>query len=356
MDLPTRLVLAPGPVGRFAAVGQPPRRTVPRASRETANRMYGTFRHLLFGLSPDEASFARRGFHPGEPRARQRLELIGRTFLRGYNSALEEYRPARLEARLRAIDSEVRGFAFEGAAMALALLDCLTPWNRGRFRAFLLEAGEPHVYMAHVGLGWALARLRRDVRPALARLDPLLGWLALDGYGFHQGYFHPREHIADQQAPAGMHGYACRAFDQGLGRSLWFVDGADVDRIAAAIDSFAPARRADLWSGVGLACAYAGGAASREVDEIRLASGEYAAHAAQGAAFAAKARERAGNPAAHTELACRILCGVGAEEAARLTDEALDSLADCASAPAYETWRERMRTRLSAEVVAPCRH
>ena len=56
-------------------------------------------------------------------------------------------------------------------------------------RSFLAGPGAAHTYMVHVGAGWALAQLRRRVDRALARLDPLLGWLAVDGYGFHQGYF-----------------------------------------------------------------------------------------------------------------------------------------------------------------------
>src|SRR3712207_8380154 len=54
--------------------------------------------------------------------------------------------------------------------------------------------------------------------------------------------------------------------DQGLGRSLWFVQGADVRRIPATVNAFPAERRPDLWSGLGLACGYAGGRTRAEVD------------------------------------------------------------------------------------------
>ena len=54
--------------------------------------------------------------------------------------------------------------------------------------------------MMHVGLGWALARLRRSVTPYLAQLDPLLGWLAVDGYGFHEGYFDWPRYVEGQRS------------------------------------------------------------------------------------------------------------------------------------------------------------
>ena len=123
--------------------------------------------------------------------------------------------------------------------------------------------------MMHVGLGWALARLRRSVTPYLARLDPLLGWLVVDGYGFHEGYFDWPRYIERRAIPSRLNGYERRVFDQGLGRSLWFVKGADVAAVASAIDTFPSARRDDLWSGVGLACAYAGGCGRAAIESLR---------------------------------------------------------------------------------------
>src|ERR1041385_5055218 len=145
--------------------------------------LLGQVRRRFLGLSTTEASFARRGFSAREEKSRERLEHIGVTFLTGYHAALEETGPVSLARRLGTVDAEFRGFAFEGAAMGLALLDCFTPWRKDRWRTFTERYAEPHVYMMHVGLGWALARLRRGVTPYLVQLDPLLGWLVVDGYG-----------------------------------------------------------------------------------------------------------------------------------------------------------------------------
>ena len=42
-------------------------------------------------------------------------------------------------------------------------------------------------------------------------------------------------------------------FDQGLGRSFWFVNGGNPELIAQTIHSFPDSRQADFWSGIGLA-------------------------------------------------------------------------------------------------------
>jgi hypothetical protein len=311
-------------------------------------RWLGWLRQGLLGLAAQEVTFARRGFQGGETTDRQWLEQIGCTFLYGYHAALLDDTPALLARRLTEVEPELCGFAFEGAAMGLCLLDMLIPWRCCRLQDFLAGPGAAHTYIVHVGAGWALALLRRRVEPLLARLDPVLRWLAVDGYGFYHGYFHWPRYIAGHVPPCRrLRGYACRVFDQGLGRSLWFVAGADVAHISATIAALPPWRHADLWSGVGLACAYAGRVTRRALAVLYDAAGPYQAHLAQGAAFAAQARQRAGNPALHTDLACTVLCGVSADAAAHIAEVTRQELPPDGVEPAYEVWR-RLRAHFAA--------
>jgi hypothetical protein len=309
--------------------------------------LMGRLRRGLLGISTDEALFARRGFRGNDERARARIELIGKTFIGGYVAALEVGQPERLQSRLATVTPELQGFAHEGAAMGLAILDRLLIGYGTRFRRFLAGVGSAHVYMLHVGAGWAAARLPFRLESTLCRLDSLLGWLAVDGYGFHEGYFHWPVSVVEQTRPKGVKGYACRAFDQGLGRSLWFVNGADVELIALTIASFSASRQADLWSGVGLACTYAGGVGREAVAALVEAAGSYRPELAQGAAFAAKARLLPGLVTDHTDIACELICGMPAARAAAVTDTALYSLPADSGAPPYEVWRRLIRDRLT---------
>lgn len=312
--------------------------------------LLGQARRRFLGLSPAEASFARRGFIAREDKVRQHLEDIGTTFLSGYHAALEETRLVPLASRLANVETELRGFAFEGAAMGLALLDYFTPWRKDRWSTFTAGLAEPHIYMMHVGLGWALARLRRSVTSYLAQLDPVLGWLMVDGYGFHEGYFNWPRYIEQQAIPLRLEGYERRVFDQGLGRSIWFVKGADVATVTRTINCFASARQEDLWSGVGLACAYAGGCGRSAIESLRVAAGRHLPALAQGVAFAAKTRQRAANLNPHTQTASRLICGHSAEELAAITDAALEDLSEERGLPAYEVWRRRIQNKLVLEV------
>ena len=299
-------------------------------------------------IAEGEIDFRRRGFRGGTPESVRNVEAIGAAFLHGYHQALDAGSTEALVEQLELVAAERRGFSYEGAAMALYLLDRLVPGRRDCFAAFLADGGSEHLYMAYIGAGWAHARLPFGLRRAMTRLDLLLRWLVLDGYGFHQGFFHWRSAVEGQQrVPRRLESYARRAFDQGLGRSLWFVDGHDVDRIAATVSRFAPTRHSDLWAGVGLAATYAGGAEPAAMWRLREHAGTHRGWLAQGSAFAAKARMRAGNLVPHNDVTCRALCGVDAITAAALVDAACCELPpDQPAEPAYEVWRRRTRERL----------
>jgi hypothetical protein len=316
---------------------------------------FAPVRRIAFGISPDEATFDRRGFPAPQPEVRHHLEKAGGSFIEGYNTALADPRPDVLAERLNQLSDTYRGFAFEGAAMALALLDLVTPWQQGRFQAFCDGPGSGHMYLLYVGAGWAMARLpwtRRRFERVMRRFHPLYGWLTLDGYGFHQGYFYTPAYVHKQLEPSHLSGEARRVFDQGLGRSMWFSQGGDAERIAGAIGRFPARRQEALWSGVGLGSTYAGGVDRESLEAVRTQASGFVAHVAQGAAFAAKARQRAGNPVPHTALACEVYCRMTADQAAAVTDECLSDLPvdvpDSAcrpdgSKPTYETWRKKIR-------------
>jgi hypothetical protein len=165
----------------------------------------------------------------------------------------------------------------------------------------------------------------------------------VDGWGFHEGFFHWPKYINGAPAPKKLSGYERRAFDQGFGRSLWFVLGGNPDAIAATIVKFSTNRRADLWSGIGLAATCAGMVDEACLKQIQRHAGEFSPALAQGAAFAAKARQRAGNVTEYTEFATKHLCRQSVAEAAHVTDRALENLPTDAAEPAYEIWRQRIQ-------------
>ncbi|RJO72528.1 DUF1702 family protein [Nocardia panacis] len=318
--------------------------------------LLGRLRHMIFTPDVGEASLAVRGFPSRNSRAAAALEGAGTTFITGLGVGTECATAAQTAARLAEVDSARRGFAFEGAAMAMAIRDGL-PLGHRRHLAEYRAVADEHRYMTYVGAGWALARLPRPLhRAALSGLtDQVLIWLALDGYGFHQAYFHTDRYIKDKYVDPrpplvspDHHDYAPHAVDQGIGRALWFVSGADPALAHTLIERFAPHRRADLYAGLGLAATYAGGASETELAHLIESARDYRECLWQGAIFAAEARARAGLVLPETEATLFALTGLRIADASRIAIETLPTRPTVDGVVAFEVWRTRIRSHCPA--------
>lgn len=306
----------------------------------------GKVRRTLFGIPSEQAVFRRPGF---VKEAWLRFQPVAHALVEGYHATLEDSRFSSLIPRLEAVEPEYRGFAYEGAGMGLAALDIMAPW-KNRVQDFVEGPAAHHLYPIYVGVGLALARLRRSPEKFFPRLDPLLCWVVVDGYGFHEGFFAWKRTVEKKVVPAHLSAYAVRLFDQGLGRCLWFASGALVDRVAALISAFPPARQVDLWSGVGLASSFAGGAQRSELELLQAAGASFHLQLARGAAVAARGHLDAGHHSAHTELACQVFCGLAGTQAADILEQARQDLPTAGREPAYEIWRQRTQERFALEL------
>ncbi len=320
--------------------------------------MYAKLRRSVLTPNASATSLDVRGFHVKNAHAREVLETIGKSFLLGYGCAAEASVPTDAERDLEQLPVRYKGFAYEGAAMCLAVRDGLPLSRGGMVEQFLTGRADKHIYMAYVGVGWAMARLPRFRWSTLHAPDPLLRWLVLDGYGFHQAYFKTKRYVDDAYVEAGFpwpsdgqRWYSPRAIDQGVGRAMWFVGGADPEVVLSMVRKFDPSRWPDLFAGLGLAATYAGGATEDELKFLCDSAGECRAQLAQGAAFAAGARVRADLVVEHNELGTQVLCGMSVADASKVTDEALIDLPDDdidseGGMPSYEVWRQRIAEKL----------
>ncbi|WP_338247646.1 DUF1702 family protein [Dictyobacter halimunensis] len=280
------------------------------------------------------------------------FEPVARTLVDSFKMTLDDDRFDVLVPRLDAVEVELRGIAYEGVGMGLMLLDSLGPWKK-RFQAFVHGPGASYICLLYIGAGLVMPRIPQPPERILAHMDPFFRWMAMDGYGFYEGFFSGPRTVEQQFVPERVSGYARHAFDHGLGRSLWFSTGANVERITTAIAAFPADRQADLWGGVGLACAYAAGVVDRKaIEDLRQAADTYRPQLAVGAAIAAKFRQQAHSSAPHTELACQVLWGRRGEEVAALTDIAREDLPAVRAEPAYEIWRQYIAAQF-IELVEP---
>jgi enediyne biosynthesis protein E2 len=318
----------------------------------------GCLRRLLLTPSLDQVTFARRGFPGATSVAAERLEAIPQSVLCGFEWGIDTRSQWELERRLTLVRPEHLGFAYEGATMACTVLDAMRGGRGHKTRDLLDGPGEPHIFLAYIGIGFAMARLPRplwkNVLPDLTEspYHPTMSWLAVDGYGFDRAYFDTRKWVDEQRVPApypwqGRPGYFPRAIDQGIGRALWFINGAQPREVAAAVARFEPSRQADLWSGVGLAATFAGGTSRHSLRTLRQTAGEHRAEAALGMVFAVKARTYAGFVPEHTEAAADALGDMSVEAATELADSTAVHDNGTDNDPPYELWRQKIRANFA---------
>ncbi|MEU7821735.1 DUF1702 family protein [Catellatospora sp. NPDC049133] len=318
----------------------------------------GALRSLAMTPSLASVGFAARGFPVEETAATRRLEAIPQAVVCGFEWAIDARTLWEVERRLDLVEPEMRGFAYEGATMAYTIRDAMAGGRGTRARDLLRGPAQPHVFLTYIGIGFAMARLPRPlwarVLPDLTGTPyyPTMSWLAVDGLGFDRAYFDTDRWVARRQRPRpypwqGHAGYFPRAFDQGIGRALWFINGGRPGAVADAVERFEPDRHGDLWSGVGLAATFAGGCDCEELVALRRFAGSHVADLGQGAVFAAKARDFSGFVPVHTEQAAGILAGLPVAAASALADEVTSDGPDEQDLPRYETWRARLRAALS---------
>src|SRR5215472_3183271 len=166
-----------------------------RRERHMKPTLMGSLRNRIFAPDPRDVTFSRRGFHAPNAEQQANLEMVGSMFLTGFGYGLTGRGLTDIESSLETVEKTFRGFAYEGCAMALAVRDALLPARRHWVNDFLAGPAQPHIYMAHVGVGWAMARLPSIRWRAIMPADEVLRWLALDGYGFHQAYFKTKQYV-----------------------------------------------------------------------------------------------------------------------------------------------------------------
>jgi enediyne biosynthesis protein E3 len=324
-------------------------------------------RDLIARQLPSDLNLRRHSLLPStQPSELEgRLQDAARSFSKGLGAAVECTTVRQLHEYLtnrEGLNDWQRGFAFEGAAMGIGILESTLPWKRGVFGEFSSGWGRNYLHLIHVGMGWARGRANAvpDLFPK--GLDPLLRWLTVDGYGFYRGLFC----WSDDAVVCSLEKFSpstSKVLCQGYGRALWFLCRGSPATLEEVIAQLPRKLRGEAWSGAGLACVYAGRIEGDELHRLVAAAGGWRPALAQGAAFAAKARKlagdferaslggRNGSECEYYDEACRVLCGMDARAAAAITDDALDGLPPDGEEPAYAVWQRRIRRAFSSQVL-----
>lgn len=314
-----------------------------RSTSEEADRLRPppALMRKFLALDPRRVEFRVRGFDLADKSHEQRLESIGKAFLRGYNLTLSARSFGQFSQAMDQESDLLRGFFVEGGAMGSALVDSL-PLRKPMLPRYIERYAGQYPILVHAGVGLTMSKLSWRERGIMAELDPFYRWLAYDGLGYHNMYFEPDKTLTGPKRV--LAGYASRAYDQGAGRGIWFVSGADVGKAATTIAAMDADRRPDLWAGVGLAMCYAGPAGTAAFTEAARLAGPSAADMATGVAIACTARVKDQSLIPETRDAVTALWNLPPEELAERVEAMRQSAIASAAGdtPAFGIWREQI--------------
>ena|GEM_PF-3412374 len=250
--------------------------------------------------------------YPGMPgqvspsKRRQFVDNISSIFLDGYDAAMHTD-VERLVKQLESLSYTERSIAGEGALTALASADLRKQNDLAQVNRFSEIAGIQES-VKFQGIGSALSHLRISADVSEQHMSEFWGWQTVEAFGFHEAYFKWPVTIERQHVPDNISGLAARAFDQGVGRAIWFISVAEPNLISTMIDRFAPKRRPDIWSGVGLITGFWGMADERDLKALLRRSRTNYPSLQQGVAFGSWIRYTTKDPKDFAEGASRIIC------------------------------------------------
>ena len=237
----------------------------------------------------------------------ERMRQIQSAFLEAKGFALLANQKEQLSVFLSAISGDFSSVSFEGASMGLAInsynkTKTLSEWN------WLVEKySAVHTSQIYVGLGWAIAELGVNPTSIVSDLNSASGYRVMDGVGYYHGILRRRAAIERQLIPDIVSISLLPAYDQGLGRSLWYNAGGEIEPVLKKIELFPKDRTPALWRGIGVAITYVGGASNKQVEAIREASKSNLAHLKYGALMALLSRKKAGTPCEDSSAIVRCL-------------------------------------------------
>ncbi|MBL4604124.1 MAG: DUF1702 family protein [Flavobacteriaceae bacterium] len=195
----------------------------------------------------------KKNISPDRKKPIEGLGLARRSFIEGYQRALKTEKKD-ISSLFQGANPNAIGFMFEGAGMALTMLDEMNNSEEKYLPILFSGRPESELKLCAIGVGWASARLSKPVGWKPSGISDQ--WLPAitNGYGFHQGFFNSEAYESNSFFDVDEEHR--ENFDIGLGRALWFIHEGEIEPIAEFMTNLKPSRQCYLWTGIGIACVF----------------------------------------------------------------------------------------------------
>lgn len=203
----------------------------------------------------------------------------------------------------------------------------------------MLDGSEPFSEATFgLGVGAALSHLGLEPQIPESEKDSFWAFMVMDNYGFTEAIYRWRRTLGKREIPNLGDRMAQRAFDHGVGRSVFFVSGGNVDIVCETIERFEVWRQPDLWHGFGLTAGHWAALDESDFRKILKRAGPFRKYVQSGVALATTLRVGTNEVSDYSDAVGRIACGASSAEIALLSSSCLPGGAEPVGANAFLQW------------------
>lgn len=265
------------------------------------------------------------------------INAVIESFHIGKNIALENDNYDSLIKMLNEVDSNFPSVVFEGAASGVANAVFREKHDFQIWLDFANKLDKAHQAQAYVGLGWALAENAILPSSIFEKIQPFRYGRVLDGYGYYHGLLRRRIFVKGAKQPENISEIELQAFDQGIGRAIWYTSKGDLSLLEKMLSAFNESRIPAIWRGIGVAALYVGELNETLSKSLLGLAKENKASFLTGAALAAMGKSLNQSISNTDKLSFKTL-GMSAKEFSNLTLQAERKFTSSSSKKAYFEW------------------
>ena len=274
------------------------------------------------------------------------INAVIESFHSGKDLALENHDSDSLIKELIEVKSNFPSVVFEGAASGIANKIFSEGQDLQLWLDFANKIDKAHQAQAFVGLGWTLAENAILPNSIFEKIQPIRYGRILDGYGYYHGLLRRRIFVKGAKQPEHISELELQAFDQGIGRGIWYTSKGDLNLLEQMLSAFDEKRIPALWRGIGVASFYVGGLDERLSKTLLELSEEYKASFLTGAALAAMGKSLNENISSADKITFEAI-EMNTEKLAELALEAEKKFASSCSKDAYFEWLDELETNFN---------
>ncbi|TNE76336.1 MAG: DUF1702 family protein [Bacteroidetes bacterium] len=204
----------------------------------------------------------------------QNINEIERLFMEISHSFKKDLSIAELIEKLDAVEPKFRSIGYESASYVLGDLDLQDKNDLKNWSKLYASADENHRFHMIIGLGWSIAKSGNSTLPITDwEDDRVFRSMVLDGMGYYYALYRPRRTLTKKIYPDWLMGDDLKAFDQGIGRRLWYLYHDNQTKLIEILSTLSEDRIPSLYTGLGIAFTYVSGFDEREVVSLKKMAG-----------------------------------------------------------------------------------